>query len=188
MEWGMMLFTAAIAFASVAYTWYTKELVRQQFRANVMIYTLHDPDTPGLIKIRIENRGSEVARDIRFKTQRPIPHRAFGWDGSTEQVEEMRQGPLVDGIGFLAPGSARVIAWGQFGGLRAALNGAAIPIEVTWKSEDLKRTFKAQSVLEYESFEGTEQARSVGHNIEASIKDVGKHLSTIAISLDKKHP
>ena len=49
--------------------------------------------------------GRDVATDVSFSLSRPIPERAFGLsERDAPQAEEMKKGPLIDGIPIFGPG------------------------------------------------------------------------------------
>lgn len=125
-----------------------------------------DSDATTLINIVIENVGRSVAYDVRFELSRPIPERAFGFaDGASEQeiqeslrklagsYEEMRTGPLFDGIPALGPGEKRVLVWGQHAGIRSWIKNEYVKVSATFKDER-QRVVRTLGVLEMSSFYG----------------------------------
>lgn len=113
------------------------------------MYVKGDDSRPTVIQIVIENIGNGVARDVRFQLSQGIPHRAFGLGENRPPAEQMKNGPLIEGIPALEPRGARKIDWGQFPALRAQLAGKAIEVTCTFK--DGVRAMKTTNVLEIES-------------------------------------
>ena len=122
--------TLSALFAAL-YTWLTYRLVRPQSEPNVVIYVRHDESRASIIQIVITNIGRGLATDLRLETDRQVPRQAFGFsdDAGSQVVHPMADGPLVEGIPTLGPGDSRRITWGQYWGLRRALDGR--PVLVT---------------------------------------------------------
>lgn len=149
------LAAAATALVTAAYTYFTLRLVRAQAEPKVIVYVRHDLDRPSILSIIIENIGRDIAHDVRFVPSRPIPARAFGIELPPEPTAEvMTDGALVHGIPSLGPGDSRVVTWGQYGGLSAALKGAPIALQFSYRHG--RRTLKGEAKLEVQSYRNTD--------------------------------
>jgi len=160
--WAAVAAMASLGSALVAavYTFLTYRLVRLQSDPKVIVFVKHDTERPTLLLIRIENIGRDVARDVSFTPSRAIPARAWGLDvAAAKDSDAMTDGPLINGISALGPGDYREIAWGQYGGLEKALNGAKpILLEYSYRSDRSK--FTGTAVLEIQSFLGTDASQA----------------------------
>ena len=78
-------------------------VLHSQEDPEVTVYARPDSRRPTMINLVIENIGKGRARNVRFKANRPIPQRAFGFENASEP-EEMKEGPLVSGIPAFAAG------------------------------------------------------------------------------------
>lgn len=164
MDWDMAGAIGTLVAAAFAayYCFLTFQLVHSQKEPNVVLYVRHDESRPTIIQIVIENIGRGLATNIRFKSNRSIPARAFGvslQNAKAPEEDEMKEGPLVEGIAALGPGDSRKIDWGQFGGLYKALGDEKI--EITCNYENQGRSMKeATCFLDVRSFKETHPATS----------------------------
>lgn len=183
-DWTALAAVAATASTAVAaaYTYLTHRLVRLNTDPKVLVYTVNDRERPGILMIVIENIGRDIAEGVRFTTDRPVPSRAFGMTIEEAQPSElMRSGPLIDGIPALGPGDTRRITWGQFGGLRKALGGK--PIRITVEYRRGRHRFSSSSVLEVDSYEGTDASRTVLEEIASNLNTIGQRLQVLTGSI-----
>lgn len=159
------------AFAAV-YVWLTFRLVRSQTDPHVVVYVKHDESRPTILIIVIENVGGGLATGISFETSRPVPTAAWGVGvEEASPAETMVRGPLIDGIPTLGPRDCRKITWGQFGGLKRALND--VPIDVTCKFHRGKRQMpETTSHLEVNSFSDTDATGSEGARLVAALDGI----------------
>lgn len=182
--WTALAAVAASISAVVAaiYTYLTHRLVRLNVEPKVIVYTKSDRERATILMIVVENIGRDIAHDVRFTADRAIPFRAF--DTSLENArpaEEMRSGPLINGIPALGPGATREITWGQFGRLSRALGDVPIQITVTYRHG--KRQFSDSAVLEVNSYEGTDASRTPLPEIARGTTAMATQLEQIADSL-----
>ena len=184
MLWASLAALATVATALVTglYTYFTMRLWRSQIEPKVIVYSRHDSDRRTILTIVISNIGRDIASDIRFSTDRPIPAQAYGLDPkSASPAAEMADGPLVKGIPSLGPGDSRVITWGQYGGLKAALGNKSI--EVTYTYRHGKRKFSDKAQLEVDSYSGTDASEPPIVGISKSLKEIAKSAASISASL-----
>ena len=137
MDWGVAIDwsaattavgTAALAVLTGCYVVLTLRLLRTQTDPCVVVFATLDRDAPTILQVVIRNVGRSTATDVRFRSSRPIPARAFGVDpASASPVQPMTSGPLVHGIPALAPAEERRIDWGQYGdsSVRSATTSSA---------------------------------------------------------------
>ena len=176
---------ALSALLSVRLTSLTRRTVRDASLPNVIVYTHTSGDRPTIIQLIIANVGRGVASDIVFQTTRVLPQRAFGLEKpDADAVEAMHDGPLVSGIPYLAPGERRVIEWGQFGGLMAAIGEDYVGVTAIYSHGAEK--IQTHSRIEVKSFLGTpannSNARDAVRELE-KIAEASKRMSRAVESI-----
>jgi hypothetical protein len=164
-------------------------LLRTQVDPDIIVYTKHDELRSSVLLIVIENIGAGVAYNVRFHLDRPIVKEAWGVEKpSSDPIKTMSHGPLVTGIPILAPKERRVLTWGQFGGLSAAL-GDRGGIRVTCEFES-KKNFPwdptdhvHHSVLEVYSFERTDASEAPESRQVRELEKISRDIASIQRSL-----
>lgn len=173
------LAACATAFVTVLYTYLTLRLVRAQAEPKVIVYVRHDFDRPSLLLLVIENIGRDIAHDVKFVSSRPIPAKAFGIERAEAKAPTpMTDGPFVAGIASLGPGDSRLITWGQYGGLSAALAGAPIRISYTYRHGGRRLTGEAS--LEVESYINTDASQRPTVKSAKALEDIASSAAAIA--------
>ena len=157
-------------------------LLRSSLDPHVVVYVKHDERRPSVIVIVIENVGPSLAYTVVCTSDRPVPSKAFGVGPPRRPATAvMTHGPLVDGIPVLGPGDRRVITWGQYHGLSAALNKR--PIRVTCQFESRRRfpfdptSHSTESVLEVESFAATDASSGPEVEVARAVKKIAETFS-----------
>jgi hypothetical protein len=171
-------------FAAIS-AWFTFRLIQSQEAPKVVVYTCPDPNRQTLILIRIANIGHDVATEITFIADRPIPELAIGLSEGTspDSSEVMKEGPLIEGIPVLGPGDARDVTWGQVGGLLKATGRR--PIELTFTYRHGRKTFRGSSQLEVKSFIGTDASAKPQEAAARSLDEISTSLGKIAAMLKR---
>jgi len=169
---------SATALVTIVYTYFTARLVQSQAEPKVIVYVRHDVDRPSLLILVIENNGRDIARSVTFKPSRPIPAEAFGIAGPNREAKTMTQGPLVVGIPSLGPGDSRVITWGQYGGLAAAIGPTPIELEYTYKHG--RRTLSGSAALEVTSFANTDASARPAVASARALNEIATSVKQIA--------
>lgn len=178
--------TAFLALAALFTTGVNYFLLRESFDPHVIVYTRGDPDRPTLIELVIENIGKGVAYDVSFEWHGELPQTAYGITPSDEprEFDPMTKGPLVDGIPLLAPGEARVLNWGQYGGLRDAIDDGRLKVTAAFQSRGRHpwnpTRHVVESVLEVRSFAATNAAKSADRSQVDALEKIAKHSGKIA--------
>ena len=101
---------------------------------DVVVYAVPDLQRPAVINLVLKNRGSGIARNVSFESDKKIPARAFGFEDAPKPGY-MADGPLIDGIASFKPGEKRVITWGQYGGLKKGLGDDYLEITATYSGK-----------------------------------------------------
>ena len=153
---------------------------RAQSDPVVIVYLEHDKKRPTIMNLIIKNIGAGLAHDVTFELPEHFPQELFGMNARIPaDLSPMTEGPLVDGIRSLPPGGERIVSWGQYGGMMNYMLGSPKSIRVAFFRRGspyfLEQRFESNSVLEIESFVGTD----------CSITSVEAHLKNISESLKK---
>lgn len=158
-------------------------LLRLQRDPEVVVYAVPDWQRPSIINLIIENTGRGVASDIKFRSNRKIPARAFGFEDAPNP-EEMIDGPLINGIPSFGPGDKRIITWGQYGGLKKGLDDEVLDITAVYFSKPPLRVnrqkHKTTSRIDLRSFEGTDASdRNWDKKAAEQLENIAKTLSKL---------
>lgn len=150
---------------------------------DVVIYAQVDRKRSTIINLVIHNIGNGIARDIKFICLDGIPKAANGISGLKEPLKIYETGALVNGLPILFPDEKLVYSWGQFGGLKEALNGKPLEIEITFFSQNnlqlRRKKIRNKFVVDVTAFEGVDISTTPFE------KDVKESLQAIAKSLKK---
>jgi hypothetical protein len=107
-----LILTTVQVLAAVVVTTLTLRMLRVQTHPQVVVYVEHDDTRRTVLQIVIKNVGHGIARDVKFDLSRSLPRRAWGLKMETASVAGITEdGPLVQGIPALGPGSERRIDW-----------------------------------------------------------------------------
>lgn len=179
--WVTAIATLTLAVLTFIYILLTKKIVESQSDPYVILSVVHDETRPSILQLVAKNAGSGLAQDIKFEFSRPIPQNAFGLTiNEAHKAEDMKNGPLIEGIPALGPGEERKIDWGQYGGLIKNFGSDTVIVKSHFKKNG-KNMPVVESKLEVKSFEGTVAAKVPIAQIASDIEKISKileHLST----------
>ncbi len=177
--WVTAVATIVLAVLTYCYVRLTGKILATQSDPCVILTVVPDDDRPTVLQLVARNVGTGLAHDIRFEFSRLLPARAFGLtESEANEVQEMKDGPLIDGIPALGPGECRKIDWGQYGGLMAALGNE--PIVATCKfKKDGKEMRLTQCPLEVASFVGTVAVESSAAKMVKELEKLSKSVETL---------
>jgi hypothetical protein len=179
---GVFWITIGVGLVTAAATAINYFLYRSQVSPEVVVYVVADDRRPSIINLVIENIGKGVAKKVRFSLSEPLPGNAFGID-KPASGGTMEGGPLITGIPSLGPGVRRVLTWGQYGGLYAALGNRVVTITARYEAD--RHTpwdpdeIVTESFVDVKSLETTSIA---DHNYD---KVTSEQLKTIASTLEQ---
>lgn len=133
---GVFWITIGVGLVTAAATAINYFLYRSQVSPEVVVYVVADDRRPSIINLVIENIGKGVAKKVRFTLSEPLPAKAFGIDKpASDAGGTMESGPLITGIPSLGPGVRRVLTWGQYGGLYAAIGNRVVTITARYEAD-----------------------------------------------------
>ena len=169
-EWNTVLpfATVLVAAASCCITYISviisRKTYRSQIQPKIIVYVHDNEERLGMFIIRIHNIGHDVAEDITFSTDGPIPC-------PEEDRGNIEDSPLGNGIKSLAPGEKRDVLWGYYDELVEATNH--IPVDIKYQYRYGNEILAGESCLEIKSFVGSPQG------LKQFEKDVVKYLRGI---------
>lgn len=179
-DW-ISLFMALIASASATITYV---VYRTAIDPEIIVYADVDRLRPSIINLIIKNIGKGPAININFRTNRPLPSKAFGIEAPKEMPAQMIDGPIVAGVPYLAPGQELIITWGQYGGLKKYLGNASIEVISSYNRSKRLRPASAPmsslSKVDVTQFEGTDASdHNWGPKLVKVIEATNKELMRI---------
>lgn len=166
--------------------WISYAVYRSQADPDIIVYVEADERRPSIINLIIRNAGKAPAYDVKFSSSLDIPAKAYSLDSaSAVRHEKMISGPLVHGIPFLPPNGKRVITWGQFGGLFAAIGDSHLLVTARYKSQHFGLPWKIRhrqtSILEISSFKGTDASdKNYDKQIVVQLEAIAKAITAMA--------
>lgn len=168
----------AISSVLISYTIY-----RSSTDPEIIVYAQPDFKRPSIINLIVHNIGKSPALNVNFSPTRPLPENAYGFDDAL-LPKEMTDGPLINGIPYIAPNQQFVITWGQYGGLNKYFGSSTIDVNISFeRPTSLLRPHKyktSKSRLDIRSWEKTDVS---DHNwdkkISEELKDLNKSIKKI---------
>lgn len=195
---GMFAATVGLVLVSFFGVGVSYFLLRSHVDPAVVVYTVHDERQPHILKIIIANVGPSPAFGVRFTFSPEIEREAANNPAKmTDDIwRPMRDGPLVDGIPLLGPGSRRVLTWGSLKALRGTFVDAPVRVSATYES---RRSFPwdptehtSSSVLEIRSFLGTDASKppelrgvEALENLATDMSDIRAKMRTLAATAEE---
>lgn len=152
---------------------------------DVVVYAQVDRQRPTVINLIIHNIGKGIAKDIQFICPRGIPKKAYGLSGLTEPLKLYDSGAFINGLPILFPDQKLIYSWGQYSGLKEALNSMPLEIEITFFSRTnlqlIKRKIKNKTVIDPTAFEGVDISESsFEREVKISLKEIAKSLKKMS--------
>lgn len=152
---------------------------------DVVVYAQVDRKRPTIINLVVHNIGKGIAKDIKFICSTGIPKKAYGISKLTAPLEKYDSGAFVNGLPILFPNEKIVYSWGQYGGLKEALNNMPLEIDIIFFSRTnfqiIKRKIKNKVVVDPTAFEGVDISESTFEKeVKNSLKDIAKSLKVMS--------
>lgn len=126
----MSVLTIVISLLSVliAYMVFANNL-----KPKIIIFAQMHKNKKTIINLVVKNIGNDIAYDVKFVSDRPIPRSAFGLLKLENPNEFFESGIFSYGIKVFNPQQEFVYEWGQFYGLMEALNEQPLEIKAYYK-------------------------------------------------------
>lgn len=159
----------------------TYAVFKSNERPCVIVYIEANPFKETFISLVVQNVGRGRAENIKFSSDRPIPCKAFGIEKLNSPKQEFQSGVFQYGIKVFNPEQKIFYDWGQFGGLREALDNKELTITVTYEYKHPLNIFKSKmkdiSVININELEGLPTIQ--GH-VNPILMEIAKSLKTIS--------
>ena len=192
MEWintasfWVSFFMALIAIGSVfiSYTIY-----RSSSDPEVIIYSQPDDKRPSIINLIIHNIGKSPALNVKFSPEKALPSKAFGFKDAP-LPEVMVNGPVINGIPYIAPDQRFIITWGQYGGLNKYFGSSYIDVNIEFeRTNAILRSNKFKKTTSRLDIRAWEYTYSSDHNWDKKaveeLQVLNKSIAKIAKLMDR---
>ena len=172
------ILTLSIAILALLVTY---AVFKSNERPNVIVYIEANPFKESFISLVIQNVGRGRAENIKFTSDRPIPCKAFGIEKLNSPKREFQYGVFQHGIKIFNPGQRLFYDWGQFGGLKEALENKELKITATYEYRYPLNPFKSKikdiSVININELEGLSAIQGHANPILMEIANSLKSIS-----------
>lgn len=170
----------------------TQNTLDAQFRPNIIVYIALDKDHFQCINLVIKNIGSAPASNIHFDIPEYFPWAANGiQSGSKNKAKNLIDGPLRNGMKYLAPGAEWSTYWGQFGGLLDSLDVGSVEITAHFAYADGRPAESTKNTLDVRDFEsirwlsGYDDKQTKAQEKQAkALETIERHLQKIVTSMN----
>lgn len=122
----------------------TYSVFKSNERPCVIVYIEPNPFKETFISLVVENVGRGRAENVMFTSDRPIPCKAFGITGLNGTRQVFDSGVFKHGIKVFNPQQKIFYDWGQFGGLKEALENQDLIIKATYEYKHPLNIFKSK--------------------------------------------
>lgn len=178
----MQILSLVIALLSLIVTYI---VYRDNSTGDVVVYAQVDKKRPTIINLVIQNIGKGIAKDIQFSCVNGIPKKAYGISRLEKPLKVYESGAFINGLPILFPNEKLVYSWGQLGGLKEALNGKPLNIEVIFFSRNSlqlrRKKTKNSFLIDVTSFEEVDISTTVfEQEVKLSLRAIAKSLEKIA--------
>lgn len=153
----------------------------------IIIYIEPNYEKESIINLVIENIGNSAAFNVTFESDRKIPFKAFGLNGLNNPIQYFESGVFVHGIKVFNPKQKYIYDWGQFNGLKEALDNKELFITAQY-SYKYPLNFWTSRITD-KSIINIKELESLPMNqggIHQHFKDIVKNLDKINSNLSKK--
>lgn len=180
----------ATAFATTGSLYVAIRLLEQNIEPDVIIYAHTDNRQPSIIFLCIENVGNQLAQNISFDTDKRVPQGAFGIEGLSSSTSYFESSVFQKGMATLAPKDKRLYMWGQYGGLKDALEpDGCITFKVTYFSRPvLKLPFRGLRKHQFSSTIDIESFSLTCANLDPlldNLRKMTKSIDAVSVTLKK---
>jgi hypothetical protein len=165
----------------------TYAVFKSDQQPQIIIFATPHYGKPSLIQLHVKNIGKSIAENIHISSDQPIPRGAFGISRLNELPKSFESGIFKYGVKVFPPNQSYIFDWGQFGGLKEALNEKPITFKVTYLYKHPLNLWKTKitdiSIIDINELEALPS--SDGGLIE-QMKNINKELKALNVKIDKK--
>ncbi len=175
----------AVSSVLISYTIY-----RSSTDPEVILYSQPDIKRPSIINLIIHNIGKSPALNVTFSPEKALPSKAFGFDDA-QMPEKIVDGPLINGIPYIAPNQQFVITWGQYGGLNKYFGSSHIDVDISFERPNsllrLNKFKKATSRLGIRAWELTDSSdRNWDKKTAEELKKINTNISKLVKVMEQR--
>jgi hypothetical protein len=146
----------------------------------IIVYATPHYGKQTFIQLNIKNIGSGIAENVTLKGDQTIPRSAFGITKLNEPRKTFDGGVFKYGIKIFHPNQSYIFDWGQFGGLKEALNNKPITFYITYHYKHPLNIWKSKitdiSIIDIRELEAL--PANVG-NLEDKLDKIHKELQNM---------
>ncbi|WP_343619504.1 hypothetical protein [Acinetobacter proteolyticus] len=110
----------------------TYAVFKSNQKPQIIVFATPHYGKASFIQLNVKNIGNGIAENVIFSSNQPIPRRAFGISKLQAKKEIFENGIFKHGVRVFPPNYSYIYDWGQFGGLKEALNDEIIIFKVSY--------------------------------------------------------
>jgi hypothetical protein len=164
----------------------TYAVFKSDQQPQIIAYATPHYGKPSLIQLHIRNIGKCIAHDVKISTDQPLPKAAFGISQLSDEKEVFNSGIFKYGIKVFPPNLSYTYDWGQYGGLKEALNELPLTITASYTYRHPLNLWNTKiidiSVIDIRELES--MPASTGGIID-QLKNIGKELKELNSKINK---
>ena len=111
----------------------TYAVFKSDQQPQIIIFATPHYGKSSVIQLHVKNIGKSIAENVLITSDQPIPKGAFGISHLNEPKKNFNSGIFKYGVKVFPPNQSYVFDWGQFGGLKEALDNRSITFSVTYR-------------------------------------------------------
>lgn len=165
----------------------TYAVFKSNQKPEILVFATPHYGKQSFIQLHIKNVGKSIAHDVKISSNRPLPRQAFGISKLTHTKEKFDVGIFKHGIKVFPANQGYIYDWGQYGGLKDALEGLPIEIRVTYFYKYPLNLWKTKitdiSIIDINELEGL--PASDGGLIE-QLHNINNQLKSLNTKIQKK--
>ncbi|MDM1341551.1 MULTISPECIES: hypothetical protein [Acinetobacter] len=178
------IFTLIISLMALLVTY---AVFKSDQQPQIIVFALPHYGKQSFIQLQIKNIGKSIAYNVQISSDQPIPKRAFGIKKLNASKDYFDSGIFKHGVKVFPPNQSYIYDWGQYGGLREALDNNPITMKVTYWYQHPLNLWKTQitdiSIIDINELEALPS--SDGGFIE-QLQNINKELKILNTKLEKK--
>jgi hypothetical protein len=165
----------------------TYTVFKSNQRPQIIIFATPHYGKETFIQLNVKNIGNGIAENVKFSSSQPIPYRAFGISQLNGKKEIFESGIFKRGIKIFHPNYSYIYDWGQFGGLKEALNDEIIIFTVSYLYKHPLNLWKSKHIdISIIDINELEALPSTIGDINDRLNKINKTLEKINLSISKK--
>lgn len=153
----------------------------------IIIYASPHYGKQTFIQLNVKNIGFGIAENVQISSDQELPRRAFGLSKLSASKEIFESGIFKYGIKIFPPNQNYIFDWGQYGGLKDALNNSPITFYVTYTYKHPLNIWRSRitdiSIIDIKELEALPS--TIGNTTE-NLEKIYKELKTLNTNINKR--